>query len=137
MGFMRLFDYIQGANNKSEKIPMTAPVLVQIQPAQGPYCKNNFTVNFFVPFEQQANPFTPTAKDVYISSFPAMCAYVKTYPGFGSTTEAILKNAAALAEALSKDGIGDTYHKEFYFYAGYDSPFKLFDRTNDVWFVMK
>ncbi|XP_031550117.1 ubiquinone biosynthesis monooxygenase COQ6, mitochondrial-like [Actinia tenebrosa] len=132
MGFMRLFDYIEGANNKSVKIPMTAPVLNQIQPAQGPYCKNNFTVNFFVPFNLQANPIPPTSKDVFISSMPAMCAYVKTYSGFGSNTDDILKNAAALAEALSKDRLGDTYHKEYYYYAGYDSPFKLFDRTNDV-----
>merc|ERR1711872_1208575 len=39
MGFMRLFKYIQGANNQSVEIPMTAPVLVQIQPAQGPFQK--------------------------------------------------------------------------------------------------
>ncbi|KXJ23003.1 heme-binding protein 2 [Exaiptasia diaphana] len=137
MGFMRLFDYIEGQNNKSAKIPMTAPVLVQIQPAQGPYCKNNFTVNFFVPFAMQENPIPPTSKEVFVSSLPEMCAYVRTYGGFGSNTDDILKNAADLSEALLKDDLQDTYHKDFYYYAGYDSPFQLFDRHNDIWFMRK
>jgi hypothetical protein len=49
----RLFDYIGGANDASAKIPMTAPVATKITPSAGPFCKSNFTVSFFVPFDYQ------------------------------------------------------------------------------------
>ena len=42
------------------------------------------------------------------------------------------------AEKLVK-ALGDTtdYHQEFYYTAGYDSPYKLFNRRNEVWFIKK
>ena len=43
IGFNRLFDYISGANEAKQEIPMTAPVRTYVQPAQGPYCTTNFT----------------------------------------------------------------------------------------------
>ncbi|EDO34503.1 predicted protein, partial [Nematostella vectensis] len=137
MGFMRLFKYISGENVKKVKIDMTAPVLNQIQPAQGPFCKNNFTISFFQPFEDQKNPIAPSSKDVFISTMPEMCAYVRTYPGFGANTDKIEKNAEALGEALQKAGLGETYYTEMFYYAGYDSPFRLFNRHNDIWFIRK
>ena len=121
MGFMRLFKYIQGENVKKKKIPMTAPVAVIIQPGQGPFCKNNFTVNFFVPFEDQTDPAEPTNKDVFISTQPKFCAYVISYGGY-SNIDDIQKYSEELDEALVKDGLGDTYRKDIFFYAGYDSP---------------
>lgn len=135
MGFMRLFKYIQGENAEKKKIPMTAPVAVQIQPGQGPFCKNNFTVNFFVPFADQKAPIPPTNPDVFTSTFPELCAYVKVYPGFGSNTDAIQEQSTELAEALEKDGLGDTYRKDVIFYGGYDSPFRPFNRHNEIWFI--
>ena len=136
MGFLRLFDYIQGANVKKMKIPMTAPVAVQIQPGQGPFCKNNFTINFFVPFEDQANPAAPTDENVYISSFPAFTAYVKVYGGFSNFTD-VQKYSEELSEELVKDGLGHTFREDLFFTAGYDSPFKLLNRHNEIWFIRK
>ena len=136
MGFMRLFKYIQGENVKKKKIPMTAPVAVIIQPGQGPFCKNNFTVNFFVPFEDQTDPAEPTNKDVFISTQPKFCAYVISYGGY-SNIDDIQKYSEELDEALVKDGLGDTYRKVIFFYAGYDSPFRVFDRHNELWFIEK
>lgn len=49
----RLFKYIDGGNEDEVKIPMTSPVLVDVEPSCGPFCKNNFTVSFFVPFNFQ------------------------------------------------------------------------------------
>lgn len=136
MGFMRLFDYIEGDNVKKMKIPMTAPVAVEIEPGQGPFCKNNFTVNFFVPFEDQADPAAPTNKDVFISSLPAFTAYVIVYGGY-SNLDDIQKYSEQLGEDLVKDGLGDTFRKDVFFYAGYDSPFKPENRHNEIWFLRK
>ena len=136
MGFMRLFDYIEGENVKKQKIPMTAPVAVQIQPGQGPFCKNNFTVNFFVPFEDQADPAAPTNKDVFISTQKMFCAYVIVYGGY-SKFDDIQKYSEALGEALVKDGLGDTFRKDVFFSAGYDNPFKPLNRHNEIWYIKK
>lgn len=136
MGFMRLFKYIEGENAKKQKIPMTAPVAVEIQPGQGPFCKNNFTVNFFVPFEDQSSPAAPTNKDVYISTQKKFCAYVVAYGGYSNIDE-VQKYSEALGEALVKDGLGDTFRKDVFFTAGYDSPFKPLNRHNEIWYLKK
>ena len=136
MGFMRLFDYIEGENVKKMKIPMTVPVAVEIQPGQGPFCKNNFTINFFVPFEDQADPAAPTNKDVFISSLPAFTAYVIAYGDY-SSIDKIQKYSEQLDEDLVKDGLGDTFRKDVFFFAGYDSPFRPFNRHNEIWFLRK
>lgn len=49
----RLYAYIGGANEEEVKIPMTSPVRVEVEAAAGPFCKNNFTVSFFVPFSYE------------------------------------------------------------------------------------
>ena len=136
MGFMRLFDYIQGENVKKAKIPMTAPVAVDIQPGQGPFCKNNFTINFFVPFEDQAAPAAPTNKDVFIYTLRKFCAYVIVYGGYSNLDE-IQKYSEELGEDLVKDGLGDAFRKDMFFFAGYDSPFKPLNRHNEIWYIKK
>lgn len=49
----RLFDYISGANEPEVKVEMTAPVVTKVEHGEGPFCKSNFTVSFFVPFADQ------------------------------------------------------------------------------------
>lgn len=134
MGFERLFAYIEGGNVPKKKIPMTAPVAVEVQPGQGPFCKNNFTINFFVPFEDQENPAAPTDKDVYISTLKGFCAYVIVYGGFSNINK-VQEYSEKLSEDLVKDGLGDSFRKDIFFTAGYDSPFKLFNRHNEIWFI--
>ena len=67
--FMRLFRYISGANEQKVKVPMTVPVLNSVQVTQGPFCAANFTMHFFLPYANQANPPTPTEKTVGLVTF--------------------------------------------------------------------
>ena len=136
-GFERLFDYISGANVPKAKIEMTAPVAVKIKAGPGPFCASNFTVNFFVPDKyQEAGPPKPTDKEVYISTIPKNCQYVTSYPGFSSTA-LIQKNVERLMKALKKAGLGKSYDESSYHFAGYDSPFQLFNRHNEIWLKKK
>lgn len=130
--FMRLFAYISGNNMEKQKIDMTAPVLNRIIPGQGAACADNFTMSFFIaPAEGRAPK--PSDSKVFLSRFPSLRVYVRSFPEFASKQK-WLKEASALAKEL--DGKAN-YVKEYYYTAGYDSPFQLTNRHNEVWFIAK
>ncbi|XP_022099504.1 heme-binding protein 2-like [Acanthaster planci] len=131
-GFDKLFEYISGKNSEKKKIDMTAPVITRVMPGQGPTCADNFTVSFMVPFELQPNPPQPTDSSVIVSTLPAHQAYVRSYPGF-SNEKKFLEEAEALAKALNSS---QPYQKSFYYTAGYDSPFTVLNRHNEIWFII-
>jgi len=134
VAFMRLFKYIQGENVKKVKIAMTVPVTATIQPGPGPVCASNFTYSFFVPFDYQSDPVPPTASDVFLDKQNLGCVYVAVYSGF-SDYKKVVKNVKDLTEALDKAGLKGTYRTDMYFTAGYDSPFVILDRHNEVWLM--
>lgn len=109
---------------------MTAPVATRIVPGAGPNCESTFTVSFYIPPKHQSDPPAPTSNDVFIEDFPEMTLYASSQGGF-MKEEHWLNEARDLSQKLHDKSI----HKEFYFTAGYDSPFKLFNRNNEVWFV--
>eukprot|EP00310_Coccolithus_braarudii_P008483 CAMPEP_0183365508 /NCGR_PEP_ID=MMETSP0164_2-20130417/85040_1 /TAXON_ID=221442 /ORGANISM="Coccolithus pelagicus ssp braarudi, Strain PLY182g" /LENGTH=209 /DNA_ID=CAMNT_0025541059 /DNA_START=26 /DNA_END=655 /DNA_ORIENTATION=+ len=133
-GFMKLFDYIQGHNQPNVKVEMAAPVLVDIFPGAGPACNSTFRVNFFMPFADQSNPPAPSDPTVIIRRVPAATFAVTSFGGymqpFNST---VLPHATALDQALSSAGIS---HDHMLHTAGYDSPFKIFGRHNEVWLAL-
>ena len=124
----------QGKNEAQVKIPMAAPVTARITPGAGPACEQDFVVSFFVPFADQANP-TPggdASPDVYIEDRAAMdTVYVASYGGWSSESS-VISNAQKLAEALKK--AGKAFDDSEFYYAGYDSPFRILRRHNEVWF---
>ncbi|VDP08718.1 unnamed protein product [Schistosoma margrebowiei] len=54
-----------------------------------------------------------------------------TYSGFSNNDKA-LNNARKLGESL--DQLGLKYIPDPFYFAGYDSPFKLINRRNEIWF---
>ncbi|KAI8510415.1 Heme-binding protein 2 [Branchiostoma belcheri] len=131
-GFMKLFSYIEGNNKKKVTIPMTAPVATKVEHGQGPYCKTNFTVSFFVPFADQTSPPEPSDPNVFTNPLEGMTAFVRSFGGFASDTD-WTSNAEALAKSL--DNATVSYHKDFYYTAGYNSPFQPTHRHNEVWYI--
>ncbi|KAG8444421.1 hypothetical protein GDO86_009559 [Hymenochirus boettgeri] len=133
-GFMRLFNYIQGTNEQKTKIEMTAPVTTFIQPGAGPACESTITVSFYIPSEHQVDPPEPTGTNVFIEERPEITVYVSSFGGFANESknqEHLLK----LSESLKRDG--KLFDDNVYYTAGYDSPFKLLNRHNEVWLVAK
>ncbi|XP_056301558.1 heme-binding protein 2 [Danio aesculapii] len=131
-GFRRLFKYIQGSNEKKSKVEMTTPVSCLIDPGAGPACESTFTVSFYIPEEHQADPPKPTDPDVFIENRKEFTAFVRTFGGFANS-ESCREELLKLIESLKSDGMK---FKEAPFYrAGYDSPFKLTGRRNEVWLI--
>ncbi|KAM4694972.1 heme-binding protein 2 [Discoglossus pictus] len=133
-GFMRLFNYIQGNNEKKQKIEMTAPVTTYVEPGAGPACESTITVSFYVPTEQQDDPPKPSEANVFIEQRAQMTVYVRCFGGFTNATKN-QEQLLQLSELLKRDG--KSFDENVYYTAGYDSPFKLFDRRNEVWLIAK
>ncbi|XP_029984528.1 heme-binding protein 2 [Sphaeramia orbicularis] len=133
-GFRRLFKYISGTNQNNVKVEMTAPVTGFVEPGAGPACESQFTVSFYIPEEHQENPPQPSDPDVFIEQRKEFTAYVRTYGGF-SNEQLKRDELQKLLESLKRDGV--EYVDQPYYVAGYDSPFKLMNRRNEVWILKK
>ena len=140
-GFMKLFHYIQGANSDGAKIPMTAPVKVTLTPGDGPFCDTNFTVSFFVPYDgdgvssTQIDPPEPTDPTVFVEEdAEGFAAFVRSFGGW-TNEEKLIAQAESLGEDLESDGLDDVGDREHFVFAGYDSPFRIFGRHNEVMFL--
>jgi hypothetical protein len=135
-GFQAIFQYISGANSASEKIEMTAPVRVEVLAPQGPYCKANVTTSFFLPWSFQNSSNIPKANnsDVFTQDITDLKVAVLVFPGRPKTDVDITDQVAKLGALLDTAAI--KYNKDVFVYAGYDSPFRVFDRHNEVWLYL-
>lgn len=129
--FFKLFDYIQGNNAKRQKIDMTVPVLISIIPGPGPACESNFTMSFFVS-PKVGDPPKPTDATVFLSQLPEQRVFVRSFGGF-ATQDSWLKNAELLGNDLQRDS--KAFIKDYFYAAGYNSPFEVLGRHNEIWFI--
>ena len=111
---------------------MTAPVATKIEPGAGPNCESTFTVSFYIPPDHQSDPPKPTDPDVFIEEFPAMNVLVQSFGGFANENS-WLAEAQKLTEKVQNNE--EKFQQGYWYTAGYNSPFQLFGRTNEVWFV--
>lgn len=131
-GFRYLFSYISGTNQSNQKVPMTAPVLTKIERSQDSEGNSSHTVLFAVPKQFVDSTPLPSDPSVRIVEIPEMTAYVLEFSGFPSD-KSFAKHVGRLADLLHRDKIA--YVEDYYYAACYDSPFRLFNRHNEVLFV--
>ena len=132
-GFRRLFKYITGDTADGAKVAMTCPVLTLIQPAAGPFCRSTFAVSFMVPWAVQAAGGAPAPNDgdTVVKATGGATFYVAQRGGWAMDDASATAMAANLVAALERDGVavsGDAH-----FLAGYDPPFRLLRRHNELW----
>lgn len=131
-GFMALFAYISGANDGRHKVAMTCPVRVLVTPGDGPFCEDHYTISFFVPFAYQDAPPQPLSADLFVERSDEATYFVLSYPG-RTNEQLMLDRANTLVELLDRLGLAGAYDSSTFYTAGYDSPFRLFNRHNEIW----
>uniref|UniRef100_A0A1D1YMI0 Heme-binding protein 2 n=1 Tax=Anthurium amnicola TaxID=1678845 RepID=A0A1D1YMI0_9ARAE len=139
-GFRLLFDYIQGKNEFGEKIEMTAPVITEVSPSDGPFCTSSFVVSFYVPKKNQANP--PPADGLHLQKWGIKYAAIRQFGGFVSDSN-VGEEAAALYASLAGTKWSSAVDKgrskdptSVYTVAQYNSPFEFSGRVNEIWMFL-
>ena len=120
-GFSILAGYIFGANERNEKIAMTTPVSMSLD--------DSMTMMFMVPkkFHKDMLP-KPNQPVIEFKEEPAKLLAAITFKGWANDTK-IEKYKQELKAALDSEGIA--YSNQFYFF-GYNAPYEVFNRKNEV-----
>merc|ERR1712223_1036772 len=147
--FMELFRYIAGVNQEQEKIEMTRPVVVFHNVTKETPLGNyeDLCMCFYLPAKYQADhdhsderssrhaaevPPQPLDNSaVYLYTAPAHHVFVRRFGGYALTHNQWEKEMEALEADLVYDR--HSYQQGQYYTAGYNSPWKLHNRRNEVW----
>lgn len=137
-----MFSYIEGNNTEGTKVEMTAPVLVDISNMTGPFCNSSFVMNFYLPKKNQANP--PGSNLVSPVMWPSMKyshVAIRRFGGMMEDNSIIAKEAAMLMNSLKGSEWEEAVmtamkaRKNGYSVAGYNSPFEIVGRINEIFFM--
>ena len=121
IGFRKIASYIFGGNSSNEQIAMTSPV--QMNLGSSP------TMSFFMPVNIDTKDLpTPNRKDVYLSIQPSKIVAVIAFSGWASD-RVLKKQFSLLKEKLKKESIE---FDDSYSFLGYNPPYKLINRKNEV-----
>jgi hypothetical protein len=120
-GFSILAGYIFGNNERNEKIAMTSPVTMSLG--------DSVTMMFMVPKKLKKDMLPkPNQTGIEFKEEPAKQLAAIRFSGWANDTK-IEKYKQQLKAALDAEGI--KYSNQFYFF-GYNAPFEVFNRKNEV-----
>ncbi|KAI1884286.1 hypothetical protein AGOR_G00224870 [Albula goreensis] len=132
--FRRLFKYITGSNENGVKIDMTSPVVVKMQEERSWFQKSTYKLSFLLPSAYQTNPPAPTNSELYFTDMPDMHVYSRT---FGGWMFSFVEKHHSDALKSDLDNAKASYVNDFHFALGYDSPMKMMNRHNEIWYVVE
>jgi len=147
--FKELFKYISGVNERAEEINMTRPVTTLHHVERKDYLGNVEIQEmcFYLPekyqpehkHEEEAGPSPRHAEleppkplnhsKVFIHTRPELEVYVRAFGGYAMTQD----DWETQRQALEDDLAGKPHHDNEFFTVGYNGPFKLYNRRNEVW----
>lgn len=126
--FRMLAGYIFGGNETGEKIAMTAPVLMQHNDGD-----STTRMSFMMPGAYSSDVLpAPLTDEIEIHSEAGYRMAVTRFGGFASNKD-IAREANALRAALNSNNIS---FREPVIYMGYNPPFQLVNRHNEVGFLL-
>jgi hypothetical protein len=123
-GFRELAGYIFGNNEAGEKIAMTAPVIVEVEPGE-----KSGKMSFVMPadFDFDNKPRPKSRRISFSTTEPGYVATV-SFGGFARESE-MARQKARLFAFLNRKGIKYDPHAEYLYY---NPPFQLLGRRNEV-----
>jgi hypothetical protein len=123
-GFGTVANYIFGGNQQQQKIAMTSPVIMNMSDTEA-------SMSFVMPSQYQlADLPSPNSTAVSLVSQDSMKLAVLRFGGF-SSDEKIAKHAHLLTQVLKENNIQT---KGSLLYMGYNAPWDLINRRNEVAF---
>ncbi len=132
IGFQPLFQYITGSNERQEKIPMTAPVIMQQLDSNSGHRRMAFIMpaSLFSRFDQLPKPTSSNVTLVTVNQ-PLVLACI-TF-NMSTTSKRVAAKEAELREATNTDGIALVNEREAVRVGGYNPPWTLpWFRTNEI-----
>lgn len=130
-GYKKLQDYVGGHNEDHVKLADTNPSLTIFYPAdKGRAFQPLYTIEYFVPYDLQSKPPTPSADELDILHVPEQDIWVLTFDGF-ATEDDVVKRAFDFLEDLERQG--HKMDRTWVGFASYDLPVRLVDRHNEIW----
>ncbi len=135
IGFWPLYQFITGANNLKQQIPMTAPVAMQQLASSDPATVIR-RMAFIMPhsiFRTVDSLPTPTNPEVKLAVIDDVKPFACITFNMVMTTARIQEKEAALRQAAATDGVKLVTDPEQIRYQAYNAPMVLpEERTNDV-----
>lgn len=126
VGFRKIASYIFGGNSSKEQIPMTSPV--QMDMGSEP------SMSFFMPGNVNPSDLPdPIRNDVIVTVQPSQVVAVIEFSGWASD-DVLTKQFSLLKSKLEKDSIE---FENTFSYLGYNPPYKLINRRNEVIIPLK
>tara|TARA_B100000963_G_C22405785_1_gene570948 strand:+ start:169 stop:771 length:603 start_codon:yes stop_codon:yes gene_type:complete len=120
-GFSILAGYIFGNNERNEKIAMTSPVAMKLE--------DSITMMFMVPQKLKKEMLPkPNESNIEFKNEPSKTVAAINFKGWASDTK-IEKFKQELKSALDSENI--SYSNRFYF-LGYNAPYEVFNRKNEI-----
>ncbi|MCL4128230.1 UNVERIFIED_CONTAM: hypothetical protein GTU68_064882 [Idotea baltica] len=111
---------------------MTTPVTTYVESKEGKE-QTKYTMGFLIAEEHQDNPPDPADPNIFIENRAEMRVVTRRFGGFTSEAN-VQKEVKDLTEILKGAGEEGVHYSEYYI-AGYDPPYKLINRRNEIWFV--
>ena len=126
VGFRKIASYIFGGNSSKEQIAMTSPV--QMDMGSEP------SMSFFMPGNSDPSDLPdPNRNDVIVTLQPSQVVAVIEFSGWASD-DVLSKQFSLLKSKLKKNSIA---FENTYSYLGYNPPYKLINRRNEVIIPLK
>ena len=122
----------------NKEIAMTAPVTICMD-AEGQGLINmdtdvTATMGFFLPKAVENNVPTPNDETIKVESIGEFTAASIRFGGFASMSDNLKYRDELISLLGDKADLYDTVN---FLTAGYDAPFKFFNRRNEVWLLKK
>ena len=125
-----LAGYIFGGNERNQKIAMTAPVHMHESLSEK---EKKYTMRFVMPSKYTMNDLSkPNDSRIVMEKVDKKKYAAITYTGYNNSSKFSL-NSTKLRRVLDENNIS---YKDNPIYLGYDAPYKVWGRKNDILFEL-